>query len=552
MKAYKKIFTWLDNNILTVLTGILIVVVPAYPKIPLADVIPGYIVRLRFEDLLIAGTILIWFVQVLRKKARFAWEHVAKFMAIYIAIGALSSLSAVFVTHTVAWDKDQLEKLVLYLGRHIEYFSLFFIAYSGIRNKNDIKKLVAIAGATLVAVVVYGFGQKYYYWPAFSTMNREFSKGMLLYLTPESRVMSTFGGHYDYAAYLMMALSFLVPLFWLAKSWRTRLIGIVLALMAYWSLIMTASRTSWGGYVTAVTILAIILAAKYGKGWAAKKWLAVMTVSMVIMLTVGDLSERFFQVIQNASALHQIIPWVPTGKLESYIYQAKDVLYTLQNLKTVLTQPHTAPPKNAVALNNLEGVTVPSDTPPVPTKPLPPDVTAAQDADRLRAATASATATASAGTKQDNGYSQNALKYGLSVAIRLDAQWPQAIAGFEKNPLLGSGYSTLSKTTVDEFTDAESTDNDFLRMLGETGILGTLSFLAIPGYLMYLGFVEYRKSSSLFARVIFLGSLGAVAGLLVNATYIDVFESSKVAYTLFLIAALVVRMAELSGDKAKA
>ena len=76
---------------------------------------------------------------------------------------------------------------------------------------------------TAFAVAIYGFGQKYLYWPAFSTMNREFSKGMRLYLTPESRVMSTFGGHYDYGAYLMMTLTLLATAFWLTKKFLVKI-----------------------------------------------------------------------------------------------------------------------------------------------------------------------------------------------------------------------------------------------------------------------------------------------------------------------------------------
>ena len=64
-----------------------------------------------------------------------------------------------------------------------------------------------------MCVAVYGFGQKYLYWPAFSTMNREFSKGWVLYLTEHARVLSTFGGHYDLAAFIMMVLILLWSLF---------------------------------------------------------------------------------------------------------------------------------------------------------------------------------------------------------------------------------------------------------------------------------------------------------------------------------------------------
>src|SRR5207244_150332 len=80
-------------------------------------------------------------------------------------------------------------------------------------------------------------------------------------------------------------------------------------------------------------------------------------------------------------------------------------------------------------------------------------------------------------------YSQAAVQYDLSTGIRLDYTWPQAIKGFLKNPLLGSGYSTLTKKNIEDFTEAESTDNDFLRALGETGLLGFLSFFGAIAFI---------------------------------------------------------------------
>ncbi|KXK12267.1 MAG: hypothetical protein UZ22_OP11002000066 [Microgenomates bacterium OLB23] len=41
-------------------------------------------------------------------------------------------------------------------------------------------------------------------------MNPEFAKGRILFLTPEARLSSTFAGHYDLAAYLVLML----PLLW--------------------------------------------------------------------------------------------------------------------------------------------------------------------------------------------------------------------------------------------------------------------------------------------------------------------------------------------------
>lgn len=538
-----KVLSWLDVNLLTLLTAILIVVVPLYPKLPLADLLPGYIVRMRLEDILIAVTVVFYFIQLLRKKITPPTGIVAKLMFGYIVVGFLSVLSAIFITHTVPMIPDHMLKLALHLARRIEYFSLFFIAYSSVRTRKDLKLFAIVAVLSLIGAVGYGFGQKYLYWPAFSTMNREFSKGMRLYLTPTSRVMSTFGGHYDYAAYLMILLTGLVPAIWLVKRKILKITLSVLALVAYWSLLLTASRASWGGYIVGISAIAFLLLWSKGFWWVAKRYSIVMLISMVMMVTIGDMSSRFLQVVQSPDEIHKLMPWVETGKIEENLYKTKDIFLKLADLKKTLTEPKKAPPSNSISTDQLAQVAVPSDIPPSGTKPLPPDVTRAEDDLRIKeGATPSAITTG-------GGYSPNALKYGLSVAIRLDSLWPKAIAAFKTNPLLGTGYSTLVKTENTEFTQAESTDNDFLRMLGETGLLGTLLFLALPGYLCYIVVKRYRETKEPLDQVLLLMMLGASVAMLVNAATIDVFESSKVAYTFWLLAAFVLRAIELIPRK---
>ncbi len=544
----KKIFSWLDNNIITLLTGILIVVIPLYPKIPLSDLIEGYIVRLRLEDILILFTVLVWGIQILRKKIQFPRNLISKLILVYLGVAVLSSLSAVFVTGTVPMFREHIFKLILHLFRRFEYFSLFFIAYSAVRTKRDLKKLFLTGFVTLILVVLYGFGQKYLYWPAFSTMNREFSKGIRLYLSPTSRVMSTFGGHYDYGAYLMMLLSFLVSSIWIVKQKLYKLGLVVLALAAYWSFILTASRTSFIGYLVGITIIAAILVRTRGLKWSLGKWFGTMFISFTIMLLFGDLSERFYQMFQSPQAIQKFVPWMETGKIEEKMYAVKNVGYRLEAWKKSILEPaRPEPPKDSISTDELAKVAVSSDIPPSPEKPLPPDVTKEEDDLRTPTSTESATPSASTG----GGYSENALKYGLSVAIRLDALWPRAIEGFKKNPLLGSGFSTLTKSFNDEFTQAESTDNDYLRMLGETGLLGAISFLAILIVLFVTVYRRLQKTSSPEYQIAYLGLLGAIVGLLINALYIDVFESSKVAYTLWILAALVLRATEIEVKNAK-
>lgn len=546
----KKILNWLDQNILTLLTAILIVVIPLYPKLPLADLIEGYIVRARLEDILILFTCGVYFVQLIRRKIQIPRNLIAKSIFAYIIIGFLSSLSAVFITHTVPMENPHLLKIALHFFRRIEYLSLFFITYASMRSRKDFYLFLKVAFVTLIAVVLYGLGQKYLYWPAFSTMNREFSKGMRLYLTPSSRVMSTFGGHYDFAAYLMMLLTLIITGIWATKNKLIKLGLFVVVIPAYWSLILTASRTSFVGYIAGITVTAFLLGSIKGKFKMFLNWFVAVTLSMVVMLTLGDLSERFFQVLEQPDVLiHQITQVTPI-KRETIT----SVVNGLTNFKDTLTMAkdkfnemgsNIKPPDNSISTEDL-AVAVSSDAPPTSERPLPPDVSRAEDDFRISQSTPSAEATSSANT---GGYSPNALKYGLSVAIRLDALWPRAIEGFKRNPLLGSGYSTLTKATNEEFTYAESSDNDYLRMLGETGLLGTLSFFFILAVIVYLSWRIYRLSDNLLDQTIAIGTIGVTVALLINATYIDIFESSKIAYTLWILAALVVKLYDLQYYK---
>ena len=190
--------------------------IPLYPKIPLADVLPGYIVRLRIEDLLVLGVFGIYGVlgvlgKVHPKKNPLFWPIVA-----YLVIGFLSGVSAIFVSKTIPLDPLHIGKWAFHWIRRIEYMFLFFLFFDLIATANvvgSVKRLKAII-VTLILVVIaagiYGFGQKYYQWPVYSTMNREFSKGWRLVLTEHARVPSTFAGHYDLGAYLVLVLPILL------------------------------------------------------------------------------------------------------------------------------------------------------------------------------------------------------------------------------------------------------------------------------------------------------------------------------------------------------
>lgn len=499
----RKLFNWLDENILTILAGFLLVFIPLYPKLPLFDIIPGYIVRVRLEDFFVSGTILVWIVWLLRGKVSLRGNPLVWPILLYLVVGLLSILSAIFVTQTVPQENLHIAKTVLHYLRRIEYFSLFFIFYSTVKSIRTIKIYVSLLLVVSLAVVIYGFGQKYLYWPVWSTMNREFSKGMVLYLTEYARVLSTFGGHYDLAAFVMMVLVLLWSLFFTFK--KRFLKGLIFLLIAanFWILILTASRISFLAYILGVSVLFFFWIFHKGIMWTIPRWFIVIALSILVMLSFGDLSERYSKLLKINERVSRI--------------------------RSFILSPRTNPPtERAIFLENnprtalIAEIAAQSDKPPTLKRPV--DVYA--DIPLLMTvASESGSVTAIPRT-----YSRNAFIFDLSTAIRLDALWPQAIKGFQRNIFLGSGYATLNKATPTDFTEAESTDNDYLRSLGETGILGFMTFF---GTLTIMLILILRKLFRIHDHFIFGTSVALAAfiiGLLVNATLIDVFEASKVAF----------------------
>lgn len=519
LKSFKPSWKWLDDHVLEYLSVSLLIIIPLYPKIPLADILPGYIVRIRFDDLLVGAAFLVWIIWVIRKKVDLKGNPLLLPIAIYTFVGLISTLSAIFITKTVPQEPLHIAKIFLHFARRIEYFSVFFIFFSSIKSLNQIKNYVYLTAIVLLFVSIYGFGQKYFYFPAFSTMNREFSKGIKLYLTENARVLATFGGHYDLAAYLMMLLTIFIPLGLIVKKWFGKLSLLFISLCGFWLLILTVSRTSFIAYIVSITVVFGMLIVKKGWVWSLSRWFIVIAFSLGIMLSFGDLSERFAHVLK------------------------------IDNLKNSVTRPFAQPPSGANVAYLDRNVGSKSDTPPSTQKPAsqdqkPADVTT----DVPEYGTDGTTSTLAA---KPRIYSQNAVNYDLSTGIRLDYTWPKAIEGFTRNPLLGSGYSTLSKRKIEDFTEAESTDNDFLRSLGETGLLGFLAFYGLVALVLWKVVKDFSKIEDLFNATLVAAIFAATIGLLVNAFYIDVFVSSKVAYTYWILTAILLATLKYSAKGAK-
>ncbi|MBU0572168.1 O-antigen ligase family protein [Patescibacteria group bacterium] len=115
-----------------------------------------------------------------------------------------------------------------------------------------------------------------------------------------------------------------------------------------------------------------------------------------------------------------------------------------------------------------------------------------------------------------------------STSIRFDVEWPRALRALSKNPLLGTGYSSITLAT----------DNDYLRLLGEVGILGFFAFFLVfirIGKKIYDSLPLVRNFNGV-ELAFMAGFVGALPGIFINAMFIDVFEASKFAIIFWLLA----------------
>ncbi|MGD9129050.1 MAG: O-antigen ligase family protein, partial [Candidatus Woesebacteria bacterium] len=319
-------------------------------------------------------------------------------------------------------------------------------------------------------------------------------------------------------------------------------------LAGLWLMVVSASRTSFISYLFGLVLIILIISWQK-KDWTKRiKWglsrsLILAFLISVMMLKFGtDMYERFLQTLGSYPKInysyHQLnakrknlVTWIKVQlKLEEKYFKAEI-------------------PKNAISLEEaqkLENVLVESDQRPVPQKPSDVYVDVP---DYVEVATISAEGKETTIIEaRERTWSANAIKHGLSLAIRLDELWPRAIQGFMRNPLLGSGYATLNKEGSTHFTEAESTDNNFLRTLGETGLLGFLSFYGVILLAIYIAaqFVNHKKT---LLSAVSIAFIVASISLLVNAIYIDVYAASKVAYTYWTLVGLTMAYCYLGSNK---
>src|SRR3990167_9555916 len=217
----KKVFSWVWENSLFLATLFLLAFIPLYPKLPLFDIVNTW-VYIRVEDFVILFVLFLWLALLFKKKVTLETPLTFPIIIFWIVGGIATIHGVVLIFPTTA----NIFPNIAFLGylRQIEYLSLFFVAYSGMKEKKFLPYVFGIICLTLFLVIIYGFGQRYLGFPAFLTRNEEFAKGTPIKLSSLSRVPSTFAGHYDLAAYLVLVIPILASVFFAVNKWISKIL----------------------------------------------------------------------------------------------------------------------------------------------------------------------------------------------------------------------------------------------------------------------------------------------------------------------------------------
>jgi hypothetical protein len=227
----------------------LLVFIPLYPKLPLANV-SGTYVAVRLDDVAIAVVLGLWFLLNVRNFGKLLKSNITLSVLLFWTIGLISLFSALYVTFSVTPHLGLLNWL-----RRVEAMSLLFVGWTTVTSKKQLKIILFTMTLVTVLLSLYGFGQVFIHLPVVSTSNREFSKGLILQLTPGARPNSTFAGAYDLATYLSMVLVYMGALFFFyRKLFQKVLIGIS-GVISFILMGMTAARTSFAATIFGLSVV---------------------------------------------------------------------------------------------------------------------------------------------------------------------------------------------------------------------------------------------------------------------------------------------------------
>jgi len=175
-----------------------------FPKIPLIST--GFNVSIRLEDFIIVYLWILLGIYILNGKIKISKNIIFFWIGAYLLWGLISTMIGSF--------RGEITTLLFFL-RRIEYISLFFFGYILI-DKENLSKFYNLIFISFGAVTLIGFFQ---YFKVFNLLG--IAQKFISYLqpanirfwVPTSKVISsTFDGNYDFGAYLILIVPFLLLL----------------------------------------------------------------------------------------------------------------------------------------------------------------------------------------------------------------------------------------------------------------------------------------------------------------------------------------------------
>lgn len=531
-----KILRRIVSNFLFVLTIFLLAFIPLYPKIPLIDIKNTW-VYVRAEDFAVALIILVWIILLFFKKVTLKTPLTIPIMFFWI-IGGLATLHGVLVLFPTLADVFSNVALLSFL-RRIEYMFLFFIAYASIKDKRSITYVVVTLVIVLLLVVGYGFGQKFLGFPAYLTMNEEFAKGVPIQLSSLSRVPSTFAGHYDLAAYLVLVIPLLVSLAFGFKNIIFKIFLFITASLGFVLLFMTVSRVSFFVLLLSLLMLLILLRKKL-------IIISLLALTFLLLLFSPSLLQRFkstvteIDVLVNAKTGGAIgqVKEVPAAYFKDKIIRkiadsnTKDLGASISATLPFALIPPIAP--LVVEANSSTGENLPQGTSYV-NLPLSQVIKKVDMYFFQKLITKTGVESEEISVFYGDFLIKKAKAYDLSFTTRFQGEWPKTFEAFKRNIFLGSGFGSVSLAV----------DNNYLRILGESGLFGFVSFISI--FIIALIYIKkvLPKVDSPIIRSFIIGFVAGTFGLALNAFLIDVFEASKIAFTYWLLMGVAIGVLHL-------
>lgn len=518
----QKLFSLFKQHWEEMWTLFLLAFIPLYPKLPLFDVVQTW-VYIRLDDFVVALIVLGFLVKLYRRR-NIPDTPLTIPIFLYWGIGLVSvAWSLAFIGPKLLGYFPQL--VFLHYFRRIEYMIVFFLAAVGMRSLKYVRKYLFVFAITVLIVSLYGVGQRYMRLPAFLTMNEEFAKGTPLYLSPTSRITSTFAGHYDLAMYLAFATTIFLSVFFTLRSTLSKFLIAGISTLATLVLFLTQSRIS----LVALGVGVLLVFWWHNK----KRWvMPIFILGIAAIPFIPGLSDRFAKTFRHRPVVYDTRAGIPIGAAriaaDGQVTIEKSASPALENLP-IGSGFIRVPNGDRVPLIASFPVGDLRKSPGYPLgaeKPsLGEELLMAMERNQMYLSLNRPLATTSGDVASVSGrfFLDRALLYDISFTTRFQGQWPRAWEAFSRNLLFGSGYSVLSIAA----------DSDYMRALGETGFLGFASFFFIP-----LVFILYARSaikySSPLIRALTYGVSAGIIGLLITATLLDVFEASKMAYVLWL------------------